>query len=80
MKPCVIMSLQDYEDIRLRVQHSINILECKRVSVKDRLSALESLYTIRNTLNEDDVESLVDKKIESFASAIDKRIEDAILG
>ncbi len=80
MKPCVIMSLDDYEDIRLNVQHAINILENKRVSVKDRLSVLASLYNVRNKLDEDDVEMTVNMQMEKFAKAIDRRIDDAILG
>ena len=82
MRPCVIMSLRDHDDIRIHIQHSINILENKRVSVKDRLTVLNSLYAIRNVLDDDetDIERLINEKIEGFADAIDKRIEHAILG
>lgn len=82
MRPCINMSIHDYEDIRGHVQHSINILENKRVSVKDRLSVLESLYVIRNILDDDetDIEKFLNEKIEKFADAIDRRIDDAILG
>ena len=81
MRPCVIMPLRDYEDIRIHIQHSINILENKRVSVKDRLSVLDSLYAIRNALDDDktDVEEFLDDKFKRFADAIDRRIDAAIL-
>ena len=82
MRPCIIMSAHEYDEIRILTLHSINILENKRVSVKDRLTVLEGLYTIRNILDDDetDIEKFVDDKIERFAEAIDRRIDDAILG
>lgn len=53
MKTCAIMSVRDYENARAHTERAIKILECKRVSVKDRLSALASLYVIRDSLQED---------------------------
>ena len=55
MKACVIMNMQDYENIRLRIQHAINILDHARVSKSDRTDALNSLRAVRTLLEEDDI-------------------------
>ena len=36
MKACVIMSQDDYNNVRIRVAHAIRILDHERVSKKDR--------------------------------------------
>lgn len=54
MRACVVMSMENYEDMRLCVYHALNILKRSRVSKEDRTAAWESLRKVIEILEEED--------------------------
>lgn len=55
MKACVIMSLDDYEDICACIVHSIHVLDHKRVSAKDREDVVRALNLLRRKLEMEEI-------------------------
>ena len=52
MKTCVIMSVRDHETSKIHVERAIYLLKQERMSKKDRLDVLNSLYAIQAILRE----------------------------
>lgn len=55
MKACVIMSQEDYNDIRICVAHAIHILDHARVSKKDRDYAVTTLRAALSDLDKEEI-------------------------
>ena len=55
MKSCVIMSQDDYNNIRIRIAHVIHILDHARVSKNDRDYAVKTLQAALSDMDKEEI-------------------------